>query len=81
MSGRNCDLPHSSHLTVITRQAFYIYLAGKKTAVKFAGLAGCCACYKKCIQLVAHEAAERHVFGRYIYNRKKRTVFCQGKRM
>ena len=61
MSGRNCDLPHSSHLTVITRQAFYVYLAGKKATVEFAGLADCCACYKKCIQLVAHEAAGRYV--------------------
>ena len=62
--------------TVIALQAFYVYLAGKETAVEFAGLAGSCGGDKKSIKLVAHKAAGSYVFGRYIYNRKKRAVFC-----
>ena len=52
MSGRHFNLSHFSHLTVITLQAFYVYLAGKKTTVKFAGLAGGYACDEKGVQFV-----------------------------
>ena len=65
-----------SHFTVIALQASHIHFTGKETAVEFAGLAGSCGGDKKSIKLVAHKAAGSYVFGRYIYNRKKGTVFC-----
>ena len=64
------------YFTIVALQAFYVYLTGKETAVEFAGLAGSCGGDKKGVQLVAHEAAGSHIFGRYIYNRKKGAVFC-----
>ena len=57
--------------TVIALQPFYIYLAGKETAVEFSALAGGCGGDKKGIKFVAHEAAGSYVFGRYVYNCKK----------
>ena len=64
------------YFTVIALQAFYVYFAGKETAVEFAGLAGSCGGDKKSIKLVTHKAAGSYVFGRYIYNCKKRAFFC-----
>ena len=42
--------------TVVALQPFYIDLAGKETAVEFAGLSGCCGCDEKCVEIITHEA-------------------------
>ena len=42
--------------TVIALQAFYIYFAGKETAVEFAGLAGSCGGDEKGVEIITHEA-------------------------
>ena len=65
------DAIFSLYFTVIALQSFYVYLAGKETAVEFTGLAGGCGGDEKGVQFVARKAAGSYVFGRHIYNRKK----------